>query len=724
MKKTQISTFIAFILILCGVNTAAACGPEEPVSAYASKPFDILRDRSSLTAVSDTAASINSETISFWKDYTGGNVPCNAIARFFNNTSFSDFNPGSSSSPFIKWLRDNNRADALEYIGDCLEYNALADAIQEDVWNYDRPDKAPLRAFYAKIKDKKGGRDFNLRYKFLKVRALTTLRDDAELISFWKKEGSKIPGTALGRRIKGYIGGAYYRQHDYITALDYFDAANDPNSVAWCVERLVGARNLANLYEHAPKSAALEYILQDYVNYLIEAVRDPESFSETTSWMSDYGNLPAYDPKFEIPGFIALADRVLSEGRVRNPIAWATAKGVVVSLTGDYEEGLAIFEASRSLEGSRAAKDNLERFAGWALLMTWDGRQNQKASQLAAFIDRYEDMMLADRDWSELNGYSDNYVPCDFPDYNFMIHFFAKEAQERFMAQVPGRSILFMQYMNDLLDGYDTEGFLSREREAMWNGIPVATLRSVTDYMDKPESTDVDRLFMSSLSYARSLANDVMGTRMILAGRFSDAIPYLQKVRKQFIVTTATYPYLLRGYYMALWEDYNFQRSNFSTDWSPYYAINPKLDYCKDIVKAMADYDKARNADGKATAALKVAALLHVASPVGDCWAISDYSHSISSLHSNMVDMCREWLGKAVMAGADTKRKAIAYYAMLTLPLADDTTPTNLTWDEKWEYNLDSPELRQAMTWLRSNRFADGLPSYITGCDALTSYRN
>ena len=724
MKKTQISTFIAFILILCGVNTAAACGPEEPVSAYASKPFDILRDRTSLMAVSDTATSINSETISFWKDYTGGNVPCNAIAQFFNNTSSYDFDPLYCTSPFIKWLRDNKRSEAIVYIGYCLAYNAIADAIQEDAWRYEKSDKSNLRGFYRLIKDIKGDKDFELRYKFLKVRTLATLGDDDALISFWEKEGSKIPDTALGRRIKGYIGGAYYRQHDYITALDYFDAANDPNSVAWCVERLVGARNLANLYEHAPKSAALEYILQDYVNYLIEAVRDPESFSETTSWMSDYGNLPAYDPKSEIPGFIALADRVLSEGRVPNPIAWATAKGVVVSLTGDYEEGLAIFEASRSLEGSRAAKDNLERFAGWALLMTWDGRQNQKASQLAAFIDRYEGMMLADRDWSELNGYSDNYVPCDFPDYNFMIHFFAKEAQERFMAQVPGRSILFMQYMNDLLDGYDTEGFLSREREAMWNGIPVATLRSVTDYMDKPESTDVDRLFMSSLSYARSLANDVMGTRMILAGRFSDAIPYLQKVRKQFIVTTATYPYLLRGYYMALWEDYNFQRSNFSTDWSPYYAINPKLDYCKDIVKAMADYDKARNADGKATAALKVAALLHVASPVGDCWAISDYSHSISSLHSNMVDMCREWLGKAVMAGADTKRKAIAYYAMLTLPLADDTTPTNLTWDEKWEYNLDTPELRQAMTWLRSNRFADGLPSYITGCDALTSYRN
>lgn len=120
--------------------------------------------------------------------------------------------------------------------------------------------------------------------------------------------------------------------------------------------------------------------------------------------------------------------------------------------------------------------------------------------------------------------------------------------------------------------------------------------------------------------------------------------------------------------------------------------------------------------------ALQIAGLLHIASPTGDCWALTAYYHSVGDLHSNMTDLCRQWLVKAQACSLDTRDRAVAYYALLMLPIDDNTLPTSKDWDDKWEYNLNNPQLLTAMNWLRSNRYADGMPDYITGCDGIKYY--
>ena len=719
MKKEAFRIILVVAVMLSAVAGAMAC-VEESVSDYASNPFLITRP---MDASRQFDEGVNNETIEFWGNYTGGAVAKDSISSFFKKADYAGFKPAGSKSPFIKWLVKNGRNDALDYITLCLELNTLTSGVYDQVWYYDKPDKSHLKTFWDKIKDKTGKGDLQMRYKLLKVRTLGAMKDDTGLIGFWKKEGGTIPDTQLGRRIKGYVGGAYYRKHDYVTALDYFDSACDPQSVAWCVEQLVGAKNLEKLYEHSPNSIALDYVMQDYVNYLIEAVGDPESYTSSNSFKHDYYKIPLFDPKSEIKGFLKIADRALSEGNVNNPMAWATAKGVVTALAGNYEEGLKILEGAATLKGDKLAQENLDRFTGWALLMTWDGRQNEKASRLADFIrtysakgEREKAKIQAEDLWYDID-------QNDKIDYEFFVHFFASEADKVFSRQHPGRAIAFMQYMEDCGNGFNSDGFLGKMRSRMWEGMPVSELQKVIDYTDNPLTTDVDKVFVSSLKDMHCLSNDVMGTRLILAARFGEAIPYLENVNTKYIVSTATYPYLNRGFYSALWGEYNFQRGDFSVVWSPYYSSNTKLEYCREMVKLLEEYSKMAYGQDKAKQALRIAAMMHVASPTGDCWALSDYSLSISELHSEMTDHCRYWLNKSLADGATDREKAIAYYALILLPVNDDITPLKLDSHDKWNYELPTAELKNQLMWLHANfRSGNDYPDFITGCDALLHY--
>lgn len=718
--KSKILLLLAILLLPSAF--ASACVDESP-GPYASNPFRIIRmpEQTYEFGLSD---DVNRETLDFWRNFTAGQVTDDQIRDFFNKTEPATFNAATDMSPLTVYLRNNKQKAALDYISDCFALNAIQAKTRSLYWEYEKPSAEVFLPLYNKIKNKNPKGELGLRYKLLKLRVLTEMRNDNAIMEMFKKDGDRIPDTAIGRRIRGYYGGFLYRKGNYIDALDYFDLAHDPNSVAWCVEKLIGLDNLKKLYAHAPESKALEFVLQDYVNYLIMASCAPEEYRDFMLESSDDATKEwIYNPVADIKEFMQFAEEVVEAGHIPDPMAWKMAVGIARTLMGETEEGVKTMAEAATLKGSEMARATLPKITCWALLKNWDGSSNSTGKALALSM-----MQLADDFRRGQNLEVELFAKGEYNfksyDVDFFTGFFAAEATKEFKSKNPGRCVAFLQWADDLSSNFNRYGFLSANRDMMDREFSKTQLNDAITFLENQAATDVDVMMLSARPYARSMAYDVAGTRLLREGKFKEAKGCFDKMIDRYIVTSAIYPYLSRGFWGALYGDsYTFRRSDFNESWSPYYAANIKSDFCHTISNMMEEYDEGLPGDTKAEKAMLIAGMMHIASPGGDCWAISEFSWSIGSQYNSMTEQCSLWLQRAMEQAQDPVIKAKAMYAMLSLPINQDQRPTEYTFDDRWEYHLTTPALRNAMTTLKRLYRQPNMPDYISSCDAIASYR-
>ena len=686
------------------------------------------------------------ETLEFWYNYLNGAVSRNDIKSFFDKVSLENL-PEISDNKFYSHLRNNGDENALNYIADCLILTRLLEEYQGELWDYDAPSTEGIDQFLKRIDKVSTSKAFKPRYEFLKIRAYGGIKNNEGVMKVWNGSGKKMEPSPLRDRMEGYVGGVLYRQGKYIDALDYFTRTGDVNSIRWCVDKLAGAVNLTNLYNKDPNSVAIPYILQDYINYLIAATDAGRTFlpgykkedEYTDFYMSAYDNYDNEEDKIdvvdELDQMIALCKRVLQEGKTTDPMMWATALGTLEAIKGYPADALATLENAQSLDGSVYSCSNLDNFLLWVSLLNSgkgdEGNDAKFANRLDSFYKTiYKDTRQKTRDFSKEGRikrdiYEDN---IDSP-YSFFTVFFTREGFNHYMQLGQTNRALAVMAMREtlpVLSSYNSD--LGSLRDVLDKKINLDKAQSFLGYASGDSSSGaIDRILQPYAAKNENLINDVIGTRLMRAGKFKEALPYLAEVDVNWIHSQPVSPYLYREFWDV--DYYPFRRSELKPDPEHYYnTTNPKAFFCAEMIEDIDDYNSSEG-DEKALKALNLAARCHFASPLGDGWALSEYKWSSTDGKNELVDMMQSWLGKARNYASSVKTKNLISFATLSIPSGEDMDqyPFNYTRNNNGgvsKYYLDSPTPQQmeALNYIAYHWEETEDQYMVRSCDILRSY--
>ena len=729
IKAVSIAAAIAFPIV-----GLACIGVYD--SGYFSSPFSLSGTPAS---TEDEITPGYNETLDFWTGYTGGNVDREDIRKFFDEANSDSLQYGRPYR-FYTYLERQGDNQAMSYIRDCMELNELVEEYNNMLWDYDTVSPTDIRQLISRIDKVSTSTPFKPRYEFLKIRAYGAIKDNDGVMKVWKKnEKSKDLSPALRNRMAGYVGGVLYRQEKYPEALDYFIQSGDDNSIRWCVEKLAGADNLAKLYNHDPNSAAISYVLEDFINYLIAESHAEEYENYFTVYdpeIRETLGLKDYDVEAQTGEMMALCRRVLEEGKSNNPMMWATTLGTLQTLEGNIEEGLNTLKDAKNLNGTGSMRDNLDNFTLWALMLDSGKGNNESDREFANAFDAYykkveKESLAASRDFSKkTRDARSTYDFPAYPSYNFLTNFMKEEAVKHYnKVGQPQRAMAYLAMIDNLPAVNGTE-YYGEIRDMINETGPVADGIAFIKYAESPTpADDIDRLMQPYAKKYLNLANDAVGTRLMREGKFKEALPYLSKVDPKWARTQPIAPYL--DDCIIFPEYYDFAKTSHHTNWDPYHStINYKATFCAEMIDAMEEYDKL-SGDDKALKALEIAGMCHFASPQGKGWGISDYAWSTTKPENEFTDMMRKWIDRAVSHATAVNTKMLAYYGLLSLSSGKGEYDYLYPITTKYDYNtgktyycLDSPTPAQlkALDYIASHWYMDNLPSHISHCDVLSAY--
>lgn len=753
MDTRKLTGFLAGLslaaLSIISVPRAQACvSPDN--SGYSSSPFVIVHSLSTDHWGNGVAYD---ETLDFWDAYLKGSVNREAIKDFFDHATVDSLT--SDRNAFMRRLKKNGDKAAIDYIRRCLQLSEAIEKYQQESWRYEKPTKAGFEKLLSEVEAVEAPAAFRPRYEFLKIRIHGAMGNNDGVMDVWTRSGKSMKPSALRNRMEGYVGGVLYRQGKYVDALDYFYRTGDDASISWCIDKLAGAANLKSLYEHSPNSTALRYIVQDYMNYLIATsnagrrydkgkMNGSESdYYEYTVYDDDLRDIvgkPIYNAAAQRGEMMKLFKRILDENKTDTPMLWATALGIIQTMDGRTEEGLATLKRAASLKGDSVLKCNLDNFTLWALMLN-SGKGD--AACEAEFVDRLKEAYASLSRTASMLTYSySKQGRAKREDYfssrvnqmqsNFLTEFFVLEATTHFVnLKQPHRALGILAMFDALPPGLCGDEFMGWMRREMDKNLTLDEAKRFSVFAISPSQATgvIDAHLQPYAARCLNLINDVIGTRLMRQMQFDEALTYLEKVDPRWIRTQAIYPYLRSEYFNPMY--YNFRRNRTSPEYYVFGSDNTKASFCSEMIQALEDYENLKGKE-KAVKALVIAAMMHFASPMGDGWALSEYGWSIYFRENEFSEAALAWLKKVEGLTDDAYTRSIAAYALLNFPgmkkEGDFGLPFGSTRNrdgniDKYFLSMPTDSQREALDYLKRQwGSVDDMPEYITHCDVLESY--
>lgn len=665
-----------------------------------------------------------SESCDFWYEYTAHRVSKAQIQRFFDTATVVNFQKRKTRSALYSYLLAHRDVAAISYLRLCLLYNNACRVYQDRLWNYENPKTVSFIPILREInmaKDKK----FASRRLFLKMRCLFTLKRYPLCVKLWEGQASALPDSRLKDRIKGYLAGAYYHLSRFNDALDIYYALGDANSVNWCIDRMIGLGNIKALYEHNPRSLALQFLVQDFANYYATTVKGRKEFvpSEYTSSYDSTLSEVSKRVIAESADFVAFARKVVTEGKTDCPMLWQSAAGYIECLNGDYVGGYESLGNAGPLAGTDQMRLNLRTLRLWASL------------DLPVHEAGYGDYLTSELKFyypCALKEAKDTTTSVDTYYQRVMNDVFAEKAVRYYnlcgqtntaLALSALASVISFNYpYNNGQDEYGGAFFDELDT------IPTSQVVGFKKFLHEQPSDAMDKFLLAQLQACELYCYDdfydeLIGTKLMRDRRFDEALPYLKSVGTAYILSQAVNPYLTQR---AINDAKPFRRSQcqeYYADSIKPVARNVKAEYCAMIIAKMKKF-RALTGDDKAMAGYFLANDLFQASRAGDLWAISDYSWS-STLQSNAfslmaIDVLRESIG----ATQSVDILAKCYFALAGIPVGDALAYS-------YEYDEDNPTVgkfvfKPSALQLDAYRFlAAHYPTddpAINRCDVLRDY--
>lgn len=631
------------------------------------------------------------ESVAFWASYTGQPVSdeLRYAVSYLPVWQFDDDEPTNS---LLLTLKAQGKTEAIEYLRLNAELLSLQEAASS--WDYKKVTPADYEALMRQIDALKANGELNRRKTFLRMRCLFSLKDYDACMRLWDNFASKWDPSPLRRRMEGYVAGIYYRRKQYDKAIPMFFDLGDDGSIQLCVNRMLANTSIEQEYTKDPNSPILGYILEDYANYYYHAKRNDywEPGKDNPIWTT-----VTQDAQRNI----ALAQRVVREGKAKDLQMWQAFAGFLQLVDGQAQTAYQTFSQAEALRGGGVVGQCLRAYKFVAAL------------QMPDKIPGFEPYMV-----NELHYWMD---------------------QNQFSSEVEGhtRYSLTEVEFNPYVQQYvDTKGDPMLSFSAETTLIPYAygkvnremTLDEVLafrQYLSQESHSDLEAFFKQH-SYANQVSedefNELIGTKLIRLGRFNEASQYLAKVSQEYISHMAISNYL-RSRHMPTTP---FVREEYSEpDYAPELNTqNKKLLFCQHMIELQQTI-ASTSGEVKARAELEMANWLFQASSGGDFWAISEYSWSYyDPKHNELSLLAIELLQDALRHTHDYNTQVECNFGLAAIDVRDESA---LCYDSQNNRNVIATQSTQlqAYQWLRQQtdrshplfETCDWLKLYVTSAD-------
>lgn len=670
---------ILAISLACGVTTASlACGWEDPGH------FNLFHCVKEIPNLDEQRLN---ESADFWINYLGGpdKVGCDIQSgvRYMSEYHFDDDN---DSNDLITVLRQNQDSVALTFLRLNLELHKLTDT---NSWDYQKPTSQQFQDLLNRIDRLKTTGALTQRKTFLKMRCLYALKDFTACYRLWDNFASKWQPSPLRDRFEGYIAGIHFQRGEYDEALPLYFEQGDGESIRLCVNRMLESTSIEREYEKDPNALILGYILEDYANYFFHAKCDDY-------WTVGDQSYPIWSKVVtERDNVLALAQRVVKEGKARDLQMWQSFIGFIQLTTDQNEAAYESFCKAERLRGNGVVRPLIRDYKFCAALGMKQKAQNFD-TYLVDELKHNNQIVLADNATAEVEK-NLHYALYEDMLYNRIDKYLQEKGDPtmRFLAQTAIRS--WEVWTLDL--EYNTDQVKAIRDIALNHGAGNPIYRDLLQLAD----ISTDQL------------TEFVGTKLIREGKFTEAATYLEQVSHGFIAHQGITPYLMQR---PMLNEVPFRRLTYN---EPEYVDsalvqNRKLQFCQQAITYQQQAQQATDAEQRALANYKLGELLFHGSATGDWWAISQYSHSSYNDSYNELDpLAADCLRKALAETQSAELKGLCYYGLAAIPV--DPFETNYRGDNLITYSQQQydayQQIRQLPRTHPAYRMCDWLGLYV-----------
>ena len=423
-----------------------------------------------------------------------------------------------------------------------------------------------LMEIVEKAKEYKGKRLFD-RYTLQMMRALISLRQYNECLNIWLERKNFFHKGVIEEMAKNYAAGAYYHIGEITKAKRMFTETGDICSYVFCMNKEGKTYNrydmLPILYQRDPNDKRLFYLIQYMIHYDIEGYGLDQKHLNTL-----------YD--FTL--------NVLDEGKAKNLAGWYYTASYLSDKLCDTVQALKYIRQARELPAGQDLKDAIRVFDIYLKAKSatkYDTDFENYLYNELSWLDQKIVMNLDSVTKKRIIRYGMTYRKCGFSLYywdDMMRKILLSQVVPKCIVsgyQVRALQLLNMadnrlfnlvgkvyDYVADSIRDWRNSQRICCSYRSRWrldyfsynrydygndffinlDSLGVQHIERLVVRMQNP-LCDFDR-FLNERSYVNmEYFYEIIGTQLLAAMRYKEAIHYLSQVSDEFMQTTNVYPY-------------------------------------------------------------------------------------------------------------------------------------------------------------------------------------
>ena len=635
----------------------------------------------------------------YWKTYTGND----------------DIEYHWSKDIIMDTARQKDDVDMIAYLTHLNNYLDISHQLGED-WSYPTKEQlAERRVMLQNMKkaalNYKGAR-LRAQYALLNMRANMLLGDHEANISCWNARSGNLPESAYKDMMRNIYAGALFHTGQKKAALDIYARQGDQTSIRWAMRHYRNLAGIQTIFDENLNAPTLYYLVQDFVNNVQESIDtdDAELITMVGRLQLSMG---------EAGRFVEFADKAAANGAVKDRCLWKTASALVSWLLGRKEQAAKAADEAMKLDGAERTKDN----ARCVRLLIMAGNDKVKSKTLRQEMEWLDAKVATETE----DGYC------------------FSNARDRIM-----RRVLYNKYeqagnhnMALALIGAEwqprTTEFAANDWNTNYSGefyyaidsLDAARLQSYYQFISGPHK-DTFEAYVAEHSFTDAdYFCDLIGTHLLAANRFEEAIPWLEKVSVRFLNSqNISYYAAHRDWTVSRWlQEQNMADGEYDGPQTGLLTENMKLKFCREMLQLQSRYNLAAE-DQRSRLAYQLAVRYDQASICGDCWYLTDYGWSsvpyLSPWQADFEKLASEWLDKSKTT-TDGELRAQSLFGLAFIAYDGPWAERSTNWFTGKVTLTPHPETHQYQALAELSDFArknaSRLPPYISKCDVIRQFR-
>ena len=659
----------------------------------------------------------------YWKDYNSDSE--NHMDEYFI-WSMEDIKTKAKRKgdtqmlTYIKWLN--------LYISSCGN---------NDAWDYPSKQELALRkqnlAKVLKASKIYKGTRLKSQYALLRMRANMVLGYDKSNIAYWTATASHLPQSCWKEAMKNIYARALLKGGNRMNACEIYASQGDMTSIKWAARNYRNLAGIKYMYEKDANSPTLTYLVQDFVNNVQQTIDSDPKSDDDKEYIKLIGAKTIY--KDEAAKFIEFANSVTKEGKTKAPCLWKSAVASLEYLFGNYKDAVKDINEALSLEGTARMKDNARVIR--LLTLSADSPLDEEFSNYLTGEMQWIDKKITEERGNRLD-YDNHYTNIkERVVFRNLSPLYIKNGKPEMATALYG---MMQKYSNDYQDG--ATKYLDRaygnysDYTCRLDSMTADETAKYYSFITTTHNDTFEKYVCVKVYKSADFFNEMIGTKLIAEGNFSDAEKYLAKIPQKFIDGERINFYMSqRSYSVERWfhrQKAKDEEGFLLTDFADVYGKsngNQKLQYCKDMLGLLRKYNITKPGVQRDELAYSLAVRYYQASCYGDCWYLTHYGKSVTdSARVNEKDFAAEAI-KYLNECKLSENMSLRYKALYALAFIPVDSWYAVEYDSNYnEIHRPRMNSRQYNGLNALHRFSkehpEAIDNYTTKCDVLKEFES